>query len=102
MKKLIFASLVAFSFVFSSSAHAGSLDEIDSQYKVLKETTGLIVEANRSILQTLPSEYELGRDYSSKQLAKMITQLKNVMSANNDHLEILSDVLDTLYNVWKK
>lgn len=101
MKKLFIASTVAFATIFSTPVFAAST-ELDVQYETLKYTSDMIVDANRSILKTLPGERELAKVYSAAQLAKMITQLKNVMSANTDHLEILIEVIDTMYNELKK
>lgn len=101
MKKLFIVGTFVFEALFASHAFAGST-ELDVQYETLKYTSDMIVDANRSILKTLPCERELAKKYSATQLAKMITQLKNVMSANTDHLEILVEVIDTMYNELKK
>ena len=101
MKKFFIASTIAFSTIFSTPVFAAST-ELDVQYETLKYTSDMIVDANRSILKTLPGERELAKVYPAAHLAKMITQLKNVMSANTDHLEILIEVVDTMYNELKK
>lgn len=101
MKKLFIVSAIAIGTFFSTPVFATST-ELDVQYETLKYTSDMIVDANRSILKTLPGERELAKGYSAAQLAKMITQLKNVMSANTDHLEILLEVIDTMYNELKK
>lgn len=101
MKKFLIVSTFVFGAFFTSHAFAGST-ELDVQYETLKYTSDMIVDANRSILKTLPGERELAKGYSAAQLAKMITQLKNVMGANTDHLEILLEVIDTMYNELKK
>ena len=101
MKKIFAASAIIVNVIFASPVFAAST-ELDVQYETLKYTSDMIVDANRSILKTLPGERELAKKYSSAQLAKMLTQLKNVMSANTDHLEILVEVIDTLYNELKK
>ena len=101
MKKFFACATVIVSTFFSTPAFATS-SELDVQYETLKYTSDMVVDANRSILKTLPGERELAKEYSAAQLAKMITQLKNVMSANTDHLEILIEVIDTMYNELKK
>lgn len=101
MKKFFACATVIVSTFFSTPAFATS-SELDVQYETLKYTSDMVVDANRSILKTLPGERELAKEYSAAQLAKMITQLKNVMSANTDHLEILIEVVDTMYNELKK
>lgn len=101
MKKFFIASTIIFSTLFASPAPAAST-ELDVQYETLKYTSDMIVDANRSILKTLPCERDLAKKYSTAQLAKMITQLKNVMSADTDHLEILVEVIDAMYNELKK
>ena len=101
MKKIFAASAIIVNVLFASPVFAAST-ELDVQYETLKYTSDMIVDANRSILKTLPGERELAKVYSAAQLAKMLTQLKNVMSANTDHLEILVEVIDTMYNELKK
>lgn len=101
MKKFFVSATVIVSTFFSTPTFATS-SELDVQYETLKYTSDMVVDANRSILKTLPGERELAKEYSAAQLAKMLTQLKNVMSANTDHLEILIEVIDTMYNELKK
>lgn len=101
MKRLFITSVATLAMLFPSTMFAAST-ELDVQYETLKYTSDMIVDANRSILKTLPCERELAKKYSTAQLAKMITQLKNVMSANTDHLEILVEVIDAMYNELKK
>lgn len=101
MKKIFAASAIIVNVLFASPVFAAST-ELDVQYETLKYTSDMIVDANRSILKTLPGERELAKTYSAAQLAKMLTQLKNVMRANTDHLEILVEVIDTMYNELKK
>lgn len=103
MKKLIIASATTLGLLLCASPiFATTPSELDVQYETLKYTSDMIVDANRSIIKTLPCERELAKKYSAAQLAKMLTQLKNVMSANTDHLEILIEVIDTMYNELKK
>ena len=102
MKKLFISGMAALSLLFVTPAFATTSTELDVQYEALKYTSDMIVDANRTILKALPCERELAKMYSAAQLAKMLTQLKNVMSANTDHLEILLEVTDTLYNDLKK
>lgn len=101
MKKFFACATVIVSTFFSTPVFATS-SELDVQYETLKYTSDMVVDANRSILKTLPGERELAKEYSAAQLARMLTQLKNVMSANTDHLEILIEVIDTMYNELKK
>ena len=101
MKKIFATSAIIVNILFASPVFAAST-ELDVQYETLKYTSDMIVDANRSILKTLPGERELAKKCSAAQLAKMLTQLKNVMSANTDHLEILVEVIDTMYNELKK
>ena len=101
MKKIFAASAIIVNVLFASPIFAASTEH-DVQYETLKYTSDMIVDANRAILKTLPGERELAKTYSAAQLVKMLTQLKNVMSANTDHLEILVEVIDTMYNELKK
>lgn len=101
MKKLFIAGLIITGLFTTNSAFAAN-SELEVQYETLRYTSDMIVDANRSILKALPCERELAKTYTPTQLAKMITQLKNVMSANTDHVELLIEVVDTLYNELKK
>lgn len=101
MKNVLAAGLVFIS-IFVANPSCAATSEIDVQYETLRYTSDMIVDANRSILKALPCERDLAKTYSPAQLAKMITQLKNVMSANTDHVELLIEVVDTMYNELKK
>ena len=102
MKKTALITTVLGSFLFVNTAFANVHSELDIQYETVRFTSDMIVDANRTILKSLPCERELAKTYSATQLAKMLTQLKNVMSTNTDHLEILLEITDSLYNELKK
>lgn len=103
MKKIVSLTCAsALTFFLYAPVNAGVTPELDAEFDTARYTSDMIIDANRAILKAIPHEQELAKLYSSAQLARMMTQLKKVMSANVDHLEIVVEVMDTMYEELKK
>lgn len=102
MKKSIFITCAAAILFLHEPANAELTPELDVEFDTVRYTSDMIIDANRTILRTIPHEQELAKMYSPAQLARMMTQLKKVMSANTDHLEIIVEVMDAMYGELKK